>query len=323
MLDRLRSPWTGFLLAKVLEIVFAVAVLIFVTFAIVLFVPGDPARAAAGVDASQDQVEMYREKMGLNEPIFTQLWTYVSGVLSGDLGQSYRSSYDVVDIIAIRLPFTASLTLVSIVVVLIVAVSAGLLIAGLTRGGRNRWLDISFSWGTAIFQSAPTYVIGTILIAIFSITLGLLPAAGAETGMHYVLPVVAMSIGSICAVARVVRREAASALEQDYMRSARGRRISAVKQYLAHALPNLLASTLTLSGLILASMLGGTLIIESVFAWPGLGSAIVNAILDRDYPLIRGIILTVGTLAVLIHATIDIILAAVDPRTLTSRKTLV
>lgn len=323
MLDRFRSPWSGFLLLKLLEVMIAVAVLIIVTFLMVQFVPGDPARAAAGVDATPDQVEMYRNKMGLDQPLLTQLWTYVSGILTGNFGQSYRSSYDVLEIIAIRLPFTASLTLVSIVVVLILAIAAGLIVAGLTRGGRNRWLDVSFSWSTAILQSAPTYVIATILVAIFAITLGLLPAAGAESPVYYVLPVVSISIGPICAVSRLVRREAASALEQDYMRTARGRRISAAKQYIVHAMPNLLSSTLTLSGLILASMLGGTLIIESVFAWPGLGSAIVNAILDRDYPLIRGIILTVGTMAVLIHASIDVILAAVDPRILTTRKTLV
>jgi len=323
MLSRLRSPWSGFLITKALEILVSVAVLIVVTFVIVLLVPGDPARSAAGVDATLEQVEMARERMGLDKPVLEQFWAYLTGLFQGDLGQSYRTANTVVEVIGVRLPYTVSLTVVSIILTVIVAVSAGMIVAGLTRGGRNRWLDIGFSWATALFQSAPTYVIGSILVAVFAVSLGILPAAGANTPVSYVLPVIAMSIGPICAVARVVRREAATALEQDYMRTARGRRISAAKQYVVYALPNLLASTLTLSGLILASMLGGAIIIESVFAWPGLGSAIVTAIIDRDYPVIRGIILTVGTLAVLIHVAIDIVLASVDPRTLSTRKTLV
>lgn len=323
MLNRLRSPWAAFLLTKAIGILIAVAVLIIVTFVIVLVVPGDPARSAAGVDATLEQVEMARARLGLDRPVTEQFWTYITGILQGDLGQSFRSANAVTDVIGVRLPYTLSITVGAIIVTIVVSIGAGMLVAGMTRGGRNRWLDVAFSWTTAIFQSAPTYVIGTLLVAAFAISLGLLPAAGASSAASYILPIVSMSIGPICAVSRVVRREAATALEQDYMRTARGWRISVVKQYIEYALPNLLASTLTLSGLILASMLGGAVIIESVFAWPGLGSAIVHAIIERDYPVIRGIILVVGTMAVLIHTVIDIILAAADPRTLSNRRTLV
>lgn len=322
MLTRLRSPWSVFLFSKAAEALAAVAALIVVTFAIVYLVPGDPARVAAGVDANVEQVEMARERLGLNAPILEQFWGYLSGIFQGDFGQSFRSSHAVSEIIGVRLPFTLSITLAAIALTLIIAIPAGMIVAGLTRGGRNRWLDISFSWVTAVFQSTPIFVVGALLIALFAISLSILPAAGANSPLSYVLPVIALSIAATCSIARVVRREAATALDQDYMRTARGWRIPVVKQYVRYALPNLLASTLTLSGLILGNMLGGAIIIESVFAWPGLGSAVVTAIIERDYPVIRGIILTVGVLAVLINVVIDIVLAMIDPRTLRTGRTL-
>jgi peptide/nickel transport system permease protein len=157
---------------------------------------------------------------------------------------------------------------------------------------------------------------------VVAVTWRLLPAAGATSMASYVLPTLAIASGPIASMARLVRREAAVVLEQDYMRTARGWRISQLRQHVRHATPNLLASTLTLSGLILASMIGGAIIVEAVFAWPGLGRAVVDSIIDRDYPLTRGIILTVGGIAILLNIAIDIVLALVDPRTLRAGRAL-
>ncbi|TGD30272.1 ABC transporter permease [Brevibacterium sp. S22] len=317
------NEWTVFAMRKAAELIAAFFALIILTFAIVHLIPGDAARVVAGIDATPDQVAQTRTDLGLDQPILTQFWSYFSGVLTGDLGDSFRTHQPVVDAIASRLPFTLSIAALGIVITLVVSLALGLTVAGLTRGNRNQWLDTAFGWSTAVVLALPVYVIGAILIVVFAVSLGVLPAAGASSLVSYVLPTLAIASGPIASMSRLVRREAAVVLEQDYMRTARGWRISRLRQHVKHATPNLLSSTLTLSGLILASMIGGAIIVEAVFAWPGLGRAVVDSIIDRDYPLTRGIILTIGGIAIVLNIAIDIVLAIVDPRTLHSGKVLV
>jgi peptide/nickel transport system permease protein len=154
------------------------------------------------------------------------------------------------------------------------------------------------------------------LVVVFAIMLRVLPAAGAASLSALILPVAGLAIGPICSVARVVRRETATVLEQDYLRTARGWRLKPLRLYARHALPNLLTTALTLAGLILSGMLGGAIIVENVFNWPGLGREIVTAILNKDYPVIQGIILVLGFLAILLNLLVDVILGIIDPRTL-------
>jgi peptide/nickel transport system permease protein len=314
--------WTSFAVRKGGELVAAFLALVVLTFAIVHLIPGDAARVVAGIDATPDQVAATRVELGLDQPIAVQFWTYFSGVLTGDLGDSFRTHQPVADVIVNRLPFTLSIAVLGIALTLVVSIALGLAVAGLTRGNRNPWLDRVFAWSTAVVLALPVYVIGAILIVVVAVTWRLLPAAGATSMASYVLPTLAIASGPIASMARLVRREAAVVLEQDYMRTARGWRISQLRQHVRHATPNLLASTLTLSGLILASMIGGAIIVEAVFAWPGLGRAVVDSIIDRDYPLTRGIILTVGGIAILLNIAIDIVLALVDPRTLRAGRAL-
>lgn len=314
------QPWPAFLLRKAGELVTAFLALVIVTFAIVRLIPGDAARVVAGQNASFEQVEATREQLGLTRPVLIQFWDYLTEVFSGDLGVSFRTGQPVSDVIVNRLPFTASIALFGIALTVIVSLAIGMAVAGLTRGNHNSWLDSAFGWITAFVLALPVYVVGTILIVIFAINWGILPSAGANSLASYILPTLAIASGPIASLSRLVRREASNVLEQDYMRTARGWRISKVRQYVKHATPNLLASTLTLSGLILSSMIGGAILIESVFAWPGLGRAVVEAIIERDYPLTQGIILTVGAIAVALNIAIDIVLAFVDPRTLQSGK---
>ncbi|MEQ3548957.1 ABC transporter permease [Pseudonocardia nematodicida] len=316
-------PWPVFLARKAREFVLAVAALVVLTFAIVHLIPGDPARVIAGVDASSEQVDAVRTQLGLDLPLGTQFLDHVSGLLRGDLGESYRTGQPVTDVIATRLPFTLSIALVGIAVTLVVSLALGLAVAGLTRGNRNPWLDSAFGWVTAIVLALPVYVVGAILIVLFAVTWRVLPAGGASSAAAYILPTLAIASGPIASMSRLVRREAAVVLEQDFMRTARGRRLGRVREYARHAVPNLLASTLTLSGLILAGMIGGAIVVETVFAWPGLGRAVVESIIERDYALTRGIILVIGVAAVTLNIVIDIVLAAVDPRTLRAGRALV
>jgi peptide/nickel transport system permease protein len=156
----------------------------------------------------------------------------------------------------------------------------------------------------------------TLLVLVFAVSLEVLPPAytRSQPGLSILLPALALSIPSICLIARIVRRETAVVLEQDFLRTARGWRLGTVRTALRYALPNLLTSTLTLSGIILVGMLGGAISVETVFGWPGLGLGVVNAVATKDYPLVQGIVLVLAVLAALMTMAVDILLGIVDPR---------
>ncbi|MGI5167125.1 ABC transporter permease [Spirillospora sp. CA-253888] len=312
-------PWAGFLLRRLAGLVVALAALVVVTFLMMQLIPGDPARALAGDTATGAQVEQLRHELGLDRSLGSQFTSYVGGLLQGDLGQSFQTREPVAQVIGSRLPFTAELALLAIVLVLLLAVPLGMAVAIATRGGRRGRLDAGFTFVTGLVGATPEYVLGTLLVLVFAITLGALPAAGAASLSALVLPVLAIALPATCVLARIVRRETAGVLEQDYMRTARGRRLPPLRLYARHALPNLLTGTLTMGGLTLAGLLGGTVIVESVFNWPGLGSRVVQAILNRDYPVIQGTVLVLGVLATLLNLLVDLLLGLLDPRTLNGR----
>ncbi|MBK1789156.1 ABC transporter permease [Prauserella cavernicola] len=289
--------------------------LVTVTFVIIPLIPGDPAAAIAGPEASGAEIARIRGELGLDQPLHVQFFDYVGGLLTLDLGTSFASGQDVSAMILARLPFTGQLALFAILLTLIVSVPVGMLVAVLTHGGRRPWLDHVFNAVTSLVYSVPQYVMATLLVSVFAVGFRIFPAAGAETLLSLVLPTLALMLLPICVVSRVVRRETTVVLDQDYIRTARGWRIGRVRMFGRYVLPNVITTTLTLSGLILASQLGGAVVIETVFAWPGLGQGIVDAFLARDYPVIRGTILVLGLLATLIIIVVDVILAIVDPRT--------
>lgn len=319
--QKTRSPWLGFALRRAGGLAATIGVLVVVSFLIVQLIPGDPAVAIAGPDATSDQIEALRRRLRLDLPVPEQFVLYVAGLVQGDLGTSFMYNRPVVDLIAGRIPFTATIAFSSIVLVLLVSIPLGMTVGVLTRGGRRSALDTGFGVVTGLLDSLPGYIFATILVVLVGTGVGLVwlfpPAYLASApAASLVLPVIALSVGPICTVSRVVRRETAVAIGEDYMRTARGWRLPTRTLYLRNALPNLLTSTLTLSGLILAGMLGGALVIESVFALPGLGTGIIQAILNRDFPVIQGMVLVIGILAALVNLLVDVLLGIVDPRTL-------
>lgn len=318
---RHRRPWVSFAVRRGIGLLTSVVALIVITFFILRLLPGDPAVVVAGTDATRQDVERVRHELGLDLPLLVQFWHYVTGIVTGNMGESYQWGQPVVDVVRSRVPFTLSISLIAIGIVLLVSVPLGMAVSILTRGGRHRWLDALFSGGTGLIGSVPVYVVGTLLVVLFAITLHWLPPAySAKQGwLSYILPIVALTIGPICTVSRVVRRETAVVLEQDWIRTARGWRLPPMTIHLKYALPNLITTTLTLSGLILTNMLGSALITETVFGWPGLGSGVVQAILNKDYPVIQGIILFIGVIAAVLNVLIDLILGIIDPRTLGGR----
>ncbi|MCF2527939.1 ABC transporter permease [Yinghuangia soli] len=315
----LASPWLVFAMRRLGGVALVLTVLVTLTFAIVQLMPGDPARVAAGNNATPEQLTQMRHDLGLDKSVAAQFGDYVAGLFRGDLGHSFQTEEKVSDIITDRLPYTAELALLGVAVVLVVGVPLGMAIAVACRDGRRRRLDGGFTLATGLVGSTPEYVLGTLLVLVIGIQLEWLPVAGAATPSALVLPVVAISLGPVCTIARIVRRETSVVLAQDYLRTARGRRLPARRLYLRHALPNLLTSTLTLAGLLLAGLLGGTVVIESVFAWPGLGTRVVEAITLRDLPVIQGVVLVLGVLACLLNLLIDIVLGLLDPRTLSGK----
>ncbi|MCX2746855.1 ABC transporter permease [Arthrobacter sp. MI7-26] len=312
----LNHPWTAFVLRRAGGLLLSFLVLTIVTFVIVPLIPGDPAVIAAGEGASADKIQSVRSELGLDQPLLVQFLNYFTGILRLDIGTSFISGDNVSTMIANRFPYTAEIALLAIGMVLLIAVPVGMSVAVLTNGGRRPWLDSMFNVLTSLFYSVPQYVMATLLVTVFAVSLRLLPAAGAAGPTSLILPTAALMIGPSCVIARVVRRETAVVLDKDYIRTARGWRLSAFRTHIRYVLPNLITTTLTLSGLILAAQLGGAVVIETVFAWPGLGQGIVNAILQRDYPVIRGIIMVLGLLATLIIVIVDVVLAVIDPRNL-------
>ncbi|MET0829481.1 MAG: ABC transporter permease [Microbacterium sp.] len=316
----LAGAWRRFLLRRAAGLVVNVALLVIITFLMVQLIPGDPAVAIAGENATLAQVEMVRTQLGLDQPALIQFSNYLIGVVQGDFGASFRYQVPALEVVLAAVPYTLSITIPAVLLLLVVGISAGMAVGVATRGDRRRLLGSTFNVVTGFISSVPVYVQATALVVVFAVWLRALPPAYSpayDLRQAAILPVISLTIGGACAVARVVRRETAVILEQDYMRTARGWRLPALTLYAKHMLPNLLTTALTLSGIILTALLGSALITEAVFAWPGLGGVIVQAIaIDKDYPVIRAAVFVIGLISLAITLLIDVILGVIDPRTL-------
>lgn len=314
------GTWRRFLVRRLVGAVVNVALLVLVTFFIVQVIPGDPATAIAGENASTAQVEQVRTALGLDRPLVQQLVDYLAGVVHGDFGESFRYGRPALDIVLTAAPYTLGVAAAAVALVLALGVGLGVGVGIATRGGRRRWLDVLFNAVTVVEQSVPSYLQATLLVLVFAIWWGLLPPAytlAYGVGESAVLPVVALALGGTASVARIVRRETAVVQELDFMRTARGWRLPALLVNAKHLLPNLLTTALTLAGIILTSMLGSALVVETVFAWPGLGTTVIQAIaVDKDYPVIQASVFVIGLISILITLVIDLVLGVVDPRTL-------
>lgn len=314
-----RSPWLSFALRRLGGLLLTFVVTVVGTFLLIPLVPGDPAVAAAGQDASLARIEAVRRQLGLDNSLATQFVDYIRSLFAGSLGYSFSFNAPVGDVIASRLPYTLALASASLLLSLAVAIPLGLSVSVFTQDGRRRALDATFSAVTGFISSIPVYVMATLLVLWLAIAVEWFPPAF-ETGKpvwSMVLPVLAMGLPTICAVARIVRRETDVVLRQEYMRTARGWRIGPLKAYLKYALPNLVTSTLTLSGMLMIGMLGGAVSIETVFDIPGLASAVVTAVENKDFELIQGIVLVLSMLSALFTLAVDVTLAIIDPRLLT------
>ena len=291
-------------------------VLVTASFAMIHLIPGDPVRGALGPTAPADLVEARRHALGLDDPILSQYLHYLKGLFSGDLGTSLASQIPVSEVIGQRLPATLTLTLFAFLAAVAVAVPLGVLIGVLTRAGHGRRTELAFTTTSVVVATIPDFLIGVGLVYVFGVHLGWLPVAGNATPSAYLLPVISLAIGPAAILARIVRVEMVGVLQADFVRTARAKRLPSRTVYFGHALPNAVTAALTLCGLILASMAVGTVLVENVFAWPGLGRTIVQSILTKDYPVVQAIVLVYGAAVLLINTVVDVALALLDPRSM-------
>jgi peptide/nickel transport system permease protein len=296
------------------RLVVSVWVLITASFLMIHLIPGDPVRAALGPTAPAELVRARRASLGLDDPLLTQYFHYLRGVFTGDLGTSMTTQLPVSELISQRLPATLQLALLAFLTAVAIAIPVGAVMGALTRGGRARRSELAFTSTSMVLGTIPEFLLGVALVYVFAVHLGWFPVAGRDGASSYVLPVISLAIAPAAALARILRVDMVAVLQADFVRTARAKRLPATAIYLKHALPNALTASLTLCGLLLSTMVAGTVLVENVFAWPGLGSTIVSSILNKDYPAVQGIVLVYGFGVLVVNLLVDVALALLDPR---------
>ncbi len=281
-----------------------------IVFSIIRMIPGDPARSIAGVQASPEFIQQVRVRHALDRPMYVQYGIFLSRLLQGDLGQSTFSRRPVSTEIKERFPRTLLLASTSLLIATLVGVSAGIVSA--TR--RNSLFDNVSMLVALIGVAAPVFWMALMLQLLFSVQLGWLPATGMGSWRHLLLPSITLGMASAALMARITRSSMLDVLRQDYITTARAKGLSERMIIYKHALKNALIPVVTVLGLQFGILLGGAVLTETVFAWPGVGRLLVDSILRRDYPVVQGTVLLLAFLFVLINLVVDIIYAFLDPR---------
>jgi ABC-type dipeptide/oligopeptide/nickel transport system permease component len=281
-----------------------------VVFSMVRLLPGDPAETIAGLHATQESVAGLRQELGLDRPLLVQYGLFLGGLLRLDLGRSTMSRALVLDEIRPRLPVSLTLAVLSMGI----AVTVGVLLGVLAALGRRSWVDYLAMSVSVAGLSTPTFVLGLILILVLSVQWRLLPATGAATWWHYILPAVTLGLPAAAVVARMARSSLLEVLRQDFVRTAWAKGLSRPSVVYRHALKNALIPVITISGLQFGQLIGGAVVVESVFGLPGLGKLLVDRVLGRDYPVIQGVVLVAACGFVLTNLVVDLVYSLVDPR---------
>lgn len=309
-----RHAWRVFLLRRLGQFVLSAFVLLTAVFAMVHAIPGDPVRNALGSKAPPEVVAADRHRLGLDTSLWHQYGHYLHGLLSGNLGDSLITNLPVRTSMARLMPATIELAAAAFVLAVVVAIPAGMLVGIVTREGRRRPAHLAFAAITGILSSIPEFLLAVGLVFVFAVSFRTLPVAGRTDLSSYLLPVISLAAGPAALLARIVRVETQRVLGEEYMRTARSKRLPARLLYARHALPNLLTAALTVSGLALSSLLAGTVLVETVFAWPGAGYQLVQSVLAKDFPVVQAMGLFFGSAVLLINLVVDIVIAVVDPR---------
>lgn len=272
--------------------------------------PGDPAQVLAGQMASQEDIKNIRQQLGLDKPIFVQYGIFLSRLAKLDLGRSARTQNPVIKEIWARLPNTVLLAVTAITLACLFGIPAGIISAVRPY----TWIDYLFTSMALFGISMPVFWLGLMLIVVFSLVLHWLPAGGIGSWKHVILPSFTLAAFVVAFITRITRASMIETLSQDYTTTARSKGLKEQVVIVKHALKNALIPIITVVGLQFGLLLGGAVLTETVFAWPGLGRLIVDSILARDYPVIQGTILIFGLLYILVNLVVDLLYAYIDPR---------
>lgn len=304
------SGFWKYLLRRIAASVVTLLGVIFVLVVLFKFVPGDPARIIAGLQATPEQVEAIRKTMGLEQPVIVQFWQFLEKLLQGNMGVSARTGDSVLAEIGQRLPYTLELAILGT----LFGVVFGIMLGVLAARHKGKMTDTIASMVGVVGISMPVYWLGILLIMIFSVQFKLLPIGGAATLPSLIMPVVTLGVFSMAIVSRMTRSTMLDSLGQDYVRTARAKGVRESIVVYKHALRNAFIPVLTVIGLQFGTLLGGAVLTETVFAWPGLGRLLVDSINARDFPMVQGIVLTFAAMFIVVNIITDLLYTVVDPR---------
>ncbi|PKE31573.1 glutathione ABC transporter permease GsiC [Rahnella sp. AA] len=299
----------NYFLKRLLGLIPTLLIVAVLVFLFVHLLPGDPARLMAGQDADASVVALVRQDLGLDKPLYQQFFTFFGNALTGDFGHSMVSKRPVIDEISARFMPTFWLTLTS----MLWSVIFGLVIGVVSAVWRNRWPD---RLGMALAVSGisfPAFALGMLMMQVFSVELGWLPTVGADGWRHYILPSITLGAAVAAIMARFTRASFVEVMQEDYMRTARAKGVHEAVVVVKHGLRNAMIPVVTMMGLQFGFLLGGSIVVEKVFNWPGLGRLLVDSVEMRDYPVIQAEVLLFSLEFILINLLVDMLYAVINP----------
>ena len=299
-----------YILKRLLMLIPVLLAVAFVIYAIMNVAEGDPVYSVAGADATEEQLAALREEMGLNGSLIERYFRYIGNLLKGDLGVSYVSKQDVMKIYLQRLPNTLKLASMTMIFATLIALPLGIIAAV----NQNSWIDTLSMVLALIGLSMPNFWLGLLLIILFSLKLGWFPSGGNEGFKSIILPAFTVGAGLAALLTRTTRSSMLDVIRQDYLRTARAKGVPEKTIIRKHALRNALIPIITSFGVQFSNVLGGSVLAETVFAWPGVGRLVVDAIDQRDIPTVTGALVMTTMLVTVVNLLIDIVYAFVDPR---------
>ncbi len=299
-----------FLLRRMSHAVIVVCGVAVLVFSLIHLIPGDPVEVMLGEAAQPADLQALRHALGLDQALRIQFWHYLQGLAHLDLGTSLHTRRPVLDMLLERLPATLELTAAALLLAVCVALPLGVIAALRKNSGWDRGAMVFAMLGVSV----PSFWMGPVLILVFAVWLGWLPVSGRDGFASLLLPALTLGLGMAAILARMVRSAMLDTLNEDYIRTARAKGLPMRTVIWRHALRNALLPVITLLGLQLGALLGGTVITETVFAWPGIGQLVVESIQRRDYPVVQACVLFISVAYVLVNTLTDLVYARVDPR---------
>jgi peptide/nickel transport system permease protein len=300
----------SFIINRILSgivVIFGISVF---SFLLIHLIPGDPVKIMLGINATPEQVEKLNHYLGLDKPLLVQYVQYISNVFQGDFGASLKTGRPVLTEILDRFPETVKLAIFGLLIAVVLGISMGILAAKF----KDSFIDKLCTWFATFGVSIPSFWLAILLVMVFSVKLGWFPIANGTGLQDLVLPAVTLGVVASTMIMRLTRNGMVEVLSNDYIRTARAKGLDERIILIRHSLRNVLIPVVTVVGLQLAALLGGTVIIEQVFNWPGLGTLAIGGIMSRDFPLIQGIILFMGVVYVTINILVDVLYSLIDPR---------